>query len=276
MTDRSRQLTAALAAVVLLGTVVGTMVAAGRPAGEIHVEAVDSADYAAPGHAGWQDVPARTVALTAAPSGLPQASNTTVTQARVQAAETDSRLYVRVSWADATVDRNESDPRQFADAVALEMPVNASGPQPPIAMGSNKNMVDVWYWSGSTGSQELLAGGAATLTEFQSDHVATQVRRDGGQWQVVFARNLSAPGANRTALDGQQDVPVALAVWNGSNMERSGRKAVSTWQYFPLGPGLQGPPLQTLFWALAGLALVAIVLVTIRSVSNGIEVTGGE
>ncbi len=33
--------------------------------------------------------------------------------------------------------------------------------------------------------------------------------------------------------------------WNGSNMERSGTKAVSEWYHFPLGPGPQGPPYES-------------------------------
>jgi complex iron-sulfur molybdoenzyme family reductase subunit gamma len=49
-------------------------------------------------------------------------------------------------------------------------------------------------------------------------------------------------------------------------MERSGRKSVSEWYHFPLGPGPQGPPYETILWTVAGLAIAGVALVTIEAV----------
>ena len=83
---------------------------------------------------------------------------------------------------------------------------------------------------------------------------------------MVLSRSLDASTGNRTAIPSDADMDVALAVWNGSNMERSGQKSVSEWHYLALGPGPQGPPYQTILWIIAGLAIVGSALVTIEGV----------
>jgi complex iron-sulfur molybdoenzyme family reductase subunit gamma len=155
--------------------------------------------------------------------------------------------------------------REFADAAAVQFPVNTSS-RPPIAMGGPDNRVNVWYWSGATGTQELLAGGAGSTTPFQNPTVQANASHAGtgenATWTVVYSRSLEASGENRTDLRTDDDLDVAFAVWNGSNGERSGQKAVSEWHYYPFSGGPQGPPYETLLWSLAGVAIVAVVGVT--------------
>jgi complex iron-sulfur molybdoenzyme family reductase subunit gamma len=192
---------------------------------------------------------------------------------KVRAARTEERLFLRLSWRDATRDANVSAESRyaaparndFADAAAVQLPVNTSA-RPGIAMGGPGERVNVWYWNPNRGSEELLAAGAGTTTPFAESSVETAATYRGGRWYVVFSRPLVADGANRTSIRLERDVSVAFAVWNGSNMERSGRKAVSEWQYFPFGPGPQGPPYEAVLWAIAGLAIVVVVLVTTLAV----------
>jgi len=265
-TKRRRALgTAGLVAVlVVLSTVVAPLASA-RPAHEIPVVENPGGELAQPDGTGWQDVPAADVDLTSAPSSVPNADDTTIERVDVQAATTDQRLYVRLQWTDATQDANATSIRNFTDAVAVQFPANRSA-RPPIAMGGPDNMVNVWYWGGDTGTQELLAGGAGSTTPFQTPAVDTNATYQGSganaTWTVVYSRPVDAPGENRTAISEDGDLDVAIAVWNGSNDERAGQKAVSEWHYFPLDGGPGGPPYETLLWTIAGLAVVAITAVT--------------
>ncbi|WP_148414536.1 ethylbenzene dehydrogenase-related protein [Haloferax sp. KTX1] len=256
----------AVVALLLAAAVAGPAAVSARPANEIPVGSVAADDRPQrPTSEAWDTVPSVTVPLTSAPSGVPNASDTSVESVRVQSARTDERLYLRLSWADGTADRNATGPRSFLDAAAVQVPVNTSV-RPPISMGSTRNLVNVWYWSADGESEELLAGGPGSTTEFERTAVETAASHDDGRWTVVMSRPLDSDAANRTSFAVDNDVDVAFAVWNGSEMERSGRKSVSDWYHFPFGPGPQGPPYESILWAVAGLAIVGVALVTIEAV----------
>jgi len=266
MNENHRALGAAalVAALVVLSTVVAPLASA-RPAHEIPVVQNPEGSLAATDASGWEAVPAADIHLTSAPSGVPNADDTTIERVHVQAATTDQRLYLRLEWTDATRDANASDIRGFTDAVAVQFPANRSS-RPPIAMGGQNNMVNVWYWGSDAGTQELLAGGAGSTTPFQNPAVETDATYQGSgenaTWTVVYSRNREIASANRTAISTDGNLDVAFAVWNGSNGERAGQKAVSEWHYFPMSGGPGGPPYETLLWTVAGLAVVAISAVT--------------
>jgi complex iron-sulfur molybdoenzyme family reductase subunit gamma len=259
---------AVLACVVLVTTAVGPALVSARPANQIPVASVLAEDRPGqPTGEAWGTVPAVEVPLASAPSGLPDAADTSVGTLRVQSALADGRFYLRLSWADATADRDAADPRAFADAAAVQLPVNTSA-RPPIAMGSTTNPVNVWYWhaDGDGGSEELLAGGAGTTTPLAASGLNASAAHEDGRWTVVLSRDVATDAENRTTLAVERDVDVAFAVWNGSNMERSGRKSVSGWYHVPLGPGPRGPPYESILWAVAGLAIVGVALVTVQAV----------
>lgn len=269
--DRLLAVWAAVACLLVVTAALAPTLASARPANQIPVESVTADENPQrPTGEAWDTVPAVEVAMTSAPSGLPNASDTSIERVRVQSAESDGRFYLRLSWADGTADRNTSAPREFADAVAVQVPVNTSV-RPPIAMGSTRSPVNVWYWRADAGSEELLAGGAGTTTPFEQTAVNASATYDDGRWTVVLSRPVAADATNRTTLAVERDVDVAFAAWNGSEMERSGRKSVSEWYHFPLGPGPQGPPYESILWTIAGLAIVGVSLVTIQAVRN----TGG-
>ena len=77
--------------------------------------------------------------------------------------------------------------------------------------------------------ESLVAAGIGTLTPqpAAAQNVSGKGVWSGGEWRVVFLRNLEASGNGDVRLaDG---TPVAFAVWNGSEGDRNGIKAVSTW-----------------------------------------------
>ncbi|MDS0261228.1 ethylbenzene dehydrogenase-related protein [Haloarcula sp. S1CR25-12] len=263
---------AGLALLVALSAV-GAPLAGARPAHEIPV-ATATGNLSGPTAEGWSDVPSSTVPLTSAPSSVPNANDTTVERLHVQAARGDGRLYLRLRWRDATRDTAADGPRTFSDSVAVQFPVDTAS-RPPIAMGAPDNRANVWYWDGAAGGQELLAGGAGSTTAFPNASVSTAaVHRGSGAnatWTVVYEREVGVTDTNRTTVPDDRNLDVAFAVWNGSNGERAGQKAVSEWHYFPFGGGPPGPPYEVLLWAVAGIAVVVVLSVT----AYGVRHSGG-
>lgn len=269
MTDRTTPavLTVFVAA-LLAASVFAPAVASGRPANQIPVAELPGEGEALqrPTADAWSEASAVEVPLSSAPSSVPNAADTATDAVSVRAARTDDALYVRMVWADETVNDSLDGPRAFADAAAVQVPANTSV-HPAIALGSQQTPVNVWYWNARQGTEEILAGGPGTVTTAETDDgvTATATHRDG-RWYLVLHRSFTVAGENRTQFRMEHDVDVAFAVWNGANAERSGRHAVSDWYHFPLGPGPQGPPFEALLWTVAGIAIVAVLLVTIVAV----------
>jgi len=260
--ERTRALlTAALVGAMVLSATAAAPGADARPAHEIPVSSLPDADLTGPDASGWSQVPAADVALSSAPSSVPNAGDTSTERIHVQAARSGGALHLRLQWDDPTRNVSADSPRAFTDAVAVQFPVNTSS-RPPIAMGGADNLVNVWYWSGNGATQELLAGGAGTTTTFPSPAIDANATYANGTWTVVYSREIATESASRTTLDSDDRLDVAFAVWDGGNDERSGRKAVSEWHYFPTGGGPAGPPYQALLWTVAGVAIVAVVGVT--------------
>jgi complex iron-sulfur molybdoenzyme family reductase subunit gamma len=263
-----------LAATLLIVAAAAPVLVEARPAREIPAPAVEE-NLSGPGAPGWDEVPAADVPLSAAPSGLPNYQQVSVRTVDVQAARSDGRLYVRMRWNDGDANTRIDGPRSFVDGAAVQIPVNTST-QPAIAMGSERNLVNVWYWHADGRTEELLAGGQGSTTSLSGEGLETYARHEDGKWTVVFSRPMTTETTNRTAITDDADLDVAFAVFNGSNMERAGRKSVSAWYYLPLGPGQSGAPFETLLWVIAGLAVVAVVLVTIQGVRRVRGESGGD
>ncbi|MEF8937371.1 MAG: ethylbenzene dehydrogenase-related protein, partial [Halovenus sp.] len=174
-------------------------------------------------------------------------------------------------WADPTGDTSTDSLRTFADAAAVQLPTDTDS-RPPIAMGGSDNPVNVWYWTGDGRSEELLAGGPGSTSDLEGSELATDARHSDGRWQVVLSRPLDSSGGDRVSIPDDSDLDVAVAVWNGSNMERSGQKSASSWYYLALDSDTGEPPYQTILWAIAGIAIVASALITIE----GVRRTRGE
>jgi complex iron-sulfur molybdoenzyme family reductase subunit gamma len=265
-------LVGAFAAVVLAAAAVGPMIADARPAFEIPVsEASEDENLDNVSAQGWDEIPAATVSLSSTGSSVPNSDSITVEQAKLGAAQTDERLYLRLSWADPTGDNSTNSLRRFADAVAVQLPTDTND-RPPIAMGGSDNPVNVWYWTGEGRTEELLAGGPGSTTDLGGSELVTDADHSDGRWRVVLSRPLKAQSENRISIPEDSDLDVAVAVWNGSNMERSGQKAASSWHYLALGSDTGEPPYQTILWAIAGIAIVASALITIE----GVRRTRGE
>lgn len=58
-----------------------------------------------------------------------------------------------------------------------------------------------------------------------------------GRWSVVFKRKLSSEDVHDVSFREGEVKPVAFAVWDGSDGNRGGRKAISTWYYVGVEKG---------------------------------------
>jgi len=84
---------------------------------------------------------------------------------------------------------------------------------------------------------EYDAAGFGTLTALPKEQQAVDGvgRWSNGEWRVVFVRDLLPGGDGDADLAHMARVPFALAVWQGSALDRDGTKLVSAWHF--LEPG---------------------------------------
>ena len=272
VTARDLAVAVAIALAIVAATAAFPMIVDARAAYEIPVDQRTApGDLADPTGSSWESVESVSIPMSSAGAAVPQSSETAIESARVEAARTDEQLYVRLSWSDTTDNRSTDSLLEFADAAAVQLPVTPDE-QPPIAMGSRDNQVNVWYWNGAGQSESLLAGGAGSTTQMQESTMETSATHANGRWNVVFTRPLASDRENVTDIATDEDMNVAFAVWEGSNMERSGKKAASEWYYLALDTDRGGAPYETILWAIAGIAIVFTTLVTVE----GIRRTRGE
>ncbi|MBI4967026.1 MAG: c-type cytochrome [Rhodospirillales bacterium] len=157
------------------------------------------------------------------------------------------RIAIQLSWPDRTIDNGRPDDTDsFADAAALQFAVPArDGRLPYIGMGEPKKPVEIWFWRNGKGSEKLTARGFGTLDKRQGPPPETVARREGGSWRVIFAGPLPV----RTG-----PLPVAIALWNGADQGRAGRKSLTAWHLLRVA-GLPEEP--ATLAALAGEAAIA-------------------
>ena len=82
--------------------------------------------------------------------------------------------------------------------------------------------------------EDLNAEGFGSLTTQASQDVNGYGTWDKNGWKVVFIRDLADKDVNDVRFSGAK-IPLAIAVWDGSNNERNGLKSISEWNYLEIG-----------------------------------------
>lgn len=192
-----------------------------------------------PDASGWQQVVGREVGLnrtpplydTDAPAGLE------VGHVNVRVARAGGKLLVRLAWHDATQDtaviakppatpaearrmkEHSEQSNRFFDAAAVMFPQNLSTglASPSLQMGDANDPVTIYYWNAARGPMLMKAAGRATTARTGEGFPARGIYQ-GGEWRLA----VELP-------DIPAGVPLAFAVWNGSQQDRDGRKAFSVW-----------------------------------------------
>ncbi len=146
----------------------------------------------------------------------------TVRRLTVQAAHNKRDIAFRLEWPDDTEDRDYRDGSHFPDAAGVVFPLQENAPLE--TMGSPEAPVNVWYWRANMAegeAEELVSTGLGIFADSAADSIQSRATWQGGRWQVVLTRPLSANGQGVPLSPGMV-TGVAFAVWEGSNQERAG------------------------------------------------------
>ncbi len=186
----------------------------------------------------------------------PQWPDPFVKQIQIRAVGNDSDIAFLLSWKDNSKNEDFSFGVDYTDQVALMFPLNIKGEFPPITMGSDGEVVNIWQWkaawqkalekekvSGTSVQEHSVAGSpfqkrTTPVDDLNAEGFSTLTRQDeqdvnglgfwaNDQWQVVFKRSWK----NKDNADVQFGAyqPMAIAAWNGGNRETNGQKGISPW-----------------------------------------------
>jgi hypothetical protein len=192
-----------------------------------------------PAAAAWEQIASRQVALNRTPPlyDTDPPADAEISSAEVRVARTEGKLIVHLAWQDATDDQaviarppatppeqrrmkeHSEASNRFFDAAAVMFPSNLSTgvESPSLQMGDSRLPVTIYYWNAARGPMLMNAQGRGTTQRSGEGFPARGVYR-GGVWQVT----LQLPAV-------PNGVPLAFAVWNGSQQDRDGRKYFSVW-----------------------------------------------
>ncbi|MBI2060961.1 MAG: hypothetical protein HYT87_14430 [Nitrospirae bacterium] len=202
---------------------------------------LDPQQALAPDSGLWGHVPASRLKLDPSPlenqpseyvRNLPK-KHGAIHEISVKIAHDGKSIYVRLEWNDSKKDAAPSDSDPFPDAAAVMFPGQEGLPSvfenDPISMGADDIPVNAWLWRADFGdkAKDVRARGFGTSKRLPDSTIAARGEWKNGRWQVVLSRTLAAPDAEKevAALPAQGTVPIAFAVWEGSNKERAGLKS---------------------------------------------------
>lgn len=191
------------------------------------------ADYAATTAPGWQQVPAETVAMVPAPmvmqpNGFIQAQwqgreYGLTPMLEAQSVHDGSTMAVRLRWPS---EKPFNGGREgFPDAAAIAFPVNG---EPALwTMGTDDEPVQFIQWRALKNEvRSVIAWGIGSSVPGSGVNEAVTAGWSQGYWTIVMLRTLAGGEQAATLTPGSQS-QIGFAVWNGSNDERAGLKAVA-------------------------------------------------
>jgi DMSO reductase family type II enzyme heme b subunit len=174
----------------------------------------------------WSNVPAVELRLHPQRSVAPGQDASAAIRGRLRAVSDGKRLALRVDWPDLGADRySTSHTDRFADALAIQFVVDHGDTLPYIGMGEPDRPVRLWFWRAGRDPETLEARGFGTLEATGATPPRVAAQRTGDGWSVVLS-GLLPTAAN--------PLPVALAVWDGAEGGRDGRKHLSAWHLLHL------------------------------------------
>ena len=187
----------------------------------------------------------------------------------VKALYSNSDIVFLVEWDDATNRQEEL----FRDSVALQFPtkIPESLKKPYFAMGDSSGTVNLWRWKAHwqegfgamAAAPETEAGIFTEMNAKGFKNITTQPAESqgvtgkgvykNGRWTVLVKRALKTEDVkNDIQFEIGKLIPLAFAVWDGSNSDFGGQKSISSWYYVVL----EKPVPKTVF----AYVLIAIVI----------------
>ncbi len=208
----------------------------------MRVRKVSSVDaFGDPAAPVWQDIPAEAVEMTPAPLGLQPTEYIQVSwedrgygeveEVSARAVHDGSRAAVHLSWASQKPSTGAGE--GFPDAAAIAFPVR--GEPILMQMGSGDAPMQFVQWQASRKeARSVIAKGIGSTLSGADTGQTAKAAWSAGRWSVVFSRQLIGDGESARLVPGEK-TQIGFAVWNGSNEERAGIKAVSAdWTEFEL------------------------------------------
>ena len=190
-----------------------------------------------PAASGWNAIPAVPVALQRTPLLFPtdQPASLDIPSVEVRAVRQVDKTFVRLEWQDKSREttgfakaerawqgehlvKQSGATDRFSDACAVMIPVNPADPVfPSLQMGDAAHPVRIYFWDSSRGASLMEATGRET-THRTGKTFPAQGNWAAGKWSAVLELPSMPEGA-----------PIAVAVWNGQQQDRDGRKYFSIW-----------------------------------------------
>lgn len=192
-----------------------------------------------PEAADWRTLPVERIALNRTPRlyETESPSDQEIPFVDIRAARSEGKLLVLLAWHDPTKDtagirplpaaptegryqREETQASdRFFDAAAVMYPAHLpeGGAWPALQMGDTGEPVLIYYWNAARGTACMQAEGRGTTRRTGSTFPARSLYREGS-WLLT----MELPG-------GPAGMPLAFAIWNGSQQDRDGRKYFTTW-----------------------------------------------
>jgi hypothetical protein len=187
----------------------------------------------------WKTIPSHRIALNRTPplydTETPAALDITYVDVRLARAE--GKLIVQMIWHDATPDTaqiaklpgvpTEGRPHKelteatdrFFDSAAVMHPqrLPQEGVWPSLQMGDAGHPVTIYFWNSARSSARMKAEGRGT-TKRTGESFPCQASHRDGSWSIAMELDSIPSG-----------MPLAFAIWNGSQQDRDGRKYFTTW-----------------------------------------------
>jgi hypothetical protein len=192
-----------------------------------------------PMSAEWSKITSQRIALNRTPRlyDTEAASDLELAFVDIRLARTEGKLVVQMIWRDPTQDTAEiaklpSAPTEgrphkelteatdrFFDSAAVMHPVRlpANDVWPSLQMGDAGDPVTIYFWNAARGAVRMQAEGRGTTQRAGGSFPAQALYRDGS-WHVTMELQDVPAG-----------MPLAFAIWNGSQQDRDGRKYFTTW-----------------------------------------------
>ena len=189
--------------------------------------------------ADWAKIPPQRIALNRTPRlyDTEAPSEPEIPFVDVRLARAEGKLLVNMTWHDPTRDAAEiaelpHSPAEgrphkelteatdrFSDSAAVMHPTRPpqNGQWPSLQMGDARDPVSIYFWSASRGTARMQAEGRGTTRRTGDTFPARAAYRDQA-WHVTMELQDVSAG-----------IPLAFAVWNGSQQDRDGRKYFTTW-----------------------------------------------
>jgi len=190
---------------------------------------VDAAAWAEVDAIGIDLVPAP-VTMAASVSGQMALSqgHGKVRRVEVRLAHNGKTLSVRLAWQDPERDDRIEDLDRFSDGAAVMFPLQ--GDANPVTMGDAQQPVNAWLWKADRKEPfDVIARGYSTSQRrpASSSQLAANALYRNGEWRLVFQRPLQPASGDFARFESGRPAKIAFAIWEGSNAERAGQKAVS-------------------------------------------------